>query len=51
MFSFAFSTMKNIAVFPARSRFPVKLIFCVVFGSAFSACCLLKSIDITYNDF
>ena len=35
--------MKSIAVFPAWSRFPVKLICCVAFGSAISACFLLKS--------
>ena len=43
---FASSVMKNIVLFPGRSRFPVKLICCIVFGSALSACCLLKSIVI-----
>ena len=33
MVSFASSTMKNIFVFPVRSRFPVKLICCIAFGS------------------
>ena len=42
--SFTFSIMKNIVVFPARSRLPVKLFFfCIAFGSVSSACCLLKS--------
>ena len=44
--SFASLRMKNI-VFPACSRFPVKLIYCTAFGSASSVCCLLKSIPIT----
>ena len=39
--SFASSIMKNIVVFPFRSRFGVKLICCVAFGSASSVCCLL----------
>ena len=43
MVSFASSEMKNI-VFIFRSRFPVKLVCCIVFGSTSSACCLLKSI-------
>ena len=30
--SFASLIMKNIAVFPARSKFPVKLICCIDFG-------------------
>ena len=34
--------MKNI-VLPSRPRFPVKLSCCIVFGSASSFCCLLKS--------
>ena len=45
MVSFASSIMKNIVASAARSRFPVKLI-CFTFGSASSACCLLKSIAI-----
>ena len=46
MISFASSIMKNIIVFsfPSRAKFPVKLIFCIVFCYALSACCLLKSI-------
>ena len=47
MVSFASSIMKNIIVFPSQSRFAVKLIYCIGFGSATSACCLLKSIAIT----
>ena len=46
MVSFALSTMKNIVAPSARSRFPAKLIFCFAYGSASSACCLLKSIAI-----
>ena len=45
MVSFASSIMKNIAAPAVQSRFPVKLICCIAFGSASSACCLLKSID------
>ena len=43
--SFISSRIKNIVVFPAYSRFLVKLI-CFAFRSAASACCLLKSIAI-----
>ena len=46
MVSFASSIMKNIVAPAAQSRFPVKLICCIAFGSASSACCLLKSIAI-----
>ena len=48
MVSFASSIMKNIVVFAFgfRARFLAKLIYCTVFGSASSACCLLKSIAI-----
>ena len=46
MVSFTSSIMKNIVAFPSRSRFAVKLICCIVFGSTSSACCLLKSIAI-----
>ena len=42
----ASSVMKDIVVFPDRSRFPVKLICFTPFGSASSALCLLKSIAI-----
>ena len=44
--SFISSVLKNIFVFPSRSRFLVKLISCIAFGGASSACCLLKSIAI-----
>ena len=47
MVSFASSTMKSICVSPSRSRFPVKLICSIAFGSASSACYLLKSIEIS----
>ena len=46
MVPFSSSRMKNIVVFPAQSRFPVKLFCCVAFGSGSSSCCLSKSIDI-----
>ena len=45
MVSITSSIMKNI-VLPAQSKFPVKLICCIAFGSISSACCLLKSITI-----
>ena len=44
--SFDSSIMKSIAVCPARSRFAVKLICCIAFASASSACYLLESIAI-----
>ena len=46
--SFASSIMKRIVVFAfhSQARFPIKLICCITFGSASSACCLLKSIAI-----
>ena len=44
--SFASSIMKNIGLFPRRSRFAVKLTLCIASGSASSACCLLKYIAI-----
>ena len=48
MVSFASSIMKNIDVFTIgfRAQFCVKLICSIAFGSASSACCLLKSIVI-----
>ena len=48
--SFASLTMKNIAVFAFQSRFAVKLIRCMAFRSAPSACFLLKSIAIILQD-
>ena len=42
--SFASSVMKNIVA--CCSRFPVKLISCIAFGSASSACCIHKPIAI-----
>ena len=42
---FASSIMKNIVSLSARSRFPVKLICCIAFELASSACCLLKYIE------
>ena len=44
--SFASLMMKNIVAPSARSRFPVKLIYCIAFVSASSLCCLIKSIVI-----
>ena len=44
MVSFAFSILINIVAFPSRSRFAVKLICCMAFGSEYNACCLLKPI-------
>ena len=39
---FASWIMKNIVVFSALNRFAIKLICCIAFRSASSACCLLK---------
>ena len=49
MVSFTSSIMKYIFVFAltSLSKIFVKLICYIVFGSAFSACCLLKSIAIS----
>ena len=44
--SFASSVMKNIFAPSARSRFSVKLICCIAFGSGSSPYCLLKSVAI-----
>ena len=44
-YSFASSTIKNIV--RLFSRFLVKFIYCIAFGSASSICCLLKCI--AYN--
>ena len=44
--SFASSIMKNIVLLPAQSRFQVKLICSIAFGSASSTCYLLKCIAI-----
>ena len=45
--SFASSIIKNIVALFAQSRYPVKLICCIAFRSASSACCLLESIATT----
>ena len=47
MVSLASSIMKNIVWPSARFRFLVKLISCIAFGSELSACCLLKSTEIS----
>ena len=44
--SFNSSIIKKIDVFSYWSRFPVKIICCVAFGTASRACYLLKSITI-----
>ena len=44
--SFAPSIMKSICALQAWSRFPVKLIYCIAFGSACSFCSSLKSVAI-----
>ena len=44
--SFASLIMKNIVAPAPQPIFTVKLICCITFGLASSACCLLKSIDI-----
>ena len=46
MVSFASSIMKKIVAPTPRSKFTVKLTSCIAFGSASSACCLLKSVAI-----
>ena len=38
------SKIKSKILFPALSRFPIRLVCCIAFGSASSASCLLKSI-------
>ena len=44
--------MKNIVVFasPSQDGFHVKLVSCFAFASASCACCLIKTIAISYND-
>ena len=44
--SFASSIIKNIVVFPGLSKFAVKFICWIAFGSESKACYLLKSIAI-----
>ena len=39
-----FSIMKNVVSHSGRYRFPVKLVCCIAFGSASSACFSHKSI-------
>ena len=51
MVSFGSSKMKRkikikIVVSPFSSKFTIKLIYCIAFGSASSVCSLLKSIPI-----
>ena len=51
MVSSTSSVMKNSNVLLLPSRFPVKFICFLAFGSTSSACCLLKSIAIFFNVF
>ena len=51
MVSFTFSIVKNIILSFLPLRFPVKLIYCIAFGSTSSACCLLKSTVIIFQCF
>ena len=39
--------MKRVVVPSCQSRSPVKLVYCIAYESALSACCLLKSYAIT----
>ena len=48
---FASYMMKIIVVFPPQSRFSVKLICCIAFGSASSACRLVQSVAIILQYF
>ena len=43
---FSLQTTKNIIVFSALSKVPVKLIFWFAFGSSSRSCCLIKFIAI-----
>ena len=49
--SFASLIMENIVALSAWSIFPVKLFCCFAFGSVSSACCLLMSSAIFYNNY
>ena len=44
---FAPSIMKSIVVFVSYPRFPVKLVYCIAFGSASSAHYLLKPTSVS----
>ena len=46
--SFASSRMKNIVLFPAESKFLVKLIRCIAFGLTLGAYVLLKYVAIDF---
>ena len=45
--SFTSATMKNTAASPGWSRFPVKVICCIAFGSASSVIFILQSVAIS----
>ena len=47
--SFASPYKKNIALFPARSSFPVKLIGCIASESASSTSCLVNLLQSAYD--
>ena len=53
MVSFASSAMKNFVLLSftslKRLKFPVKLISCIAYGSASTACCLLKYVLSIYS--
>ena len=51
IFSIASSIIKNFNILLLPLRFPVILIWFITFGSASSACCLLKSIAILLQCF
>ena len=36
---------EKIVIFPTRSKFQVKSVSCITFGSASSVCCLLNSLS------
>ena len=44
--SFVFLIVKNSCFIPPQSRFPVKLIYSIDFGSATNFCCLLTFVAI-----
>ena len=49
--SIASSVMKNIVVLSFQSRFSLKLICCIGFGSTSRACCLFRYIATSYYNF
>ena len=49
--SFASSEMKNIVVFSSQSRFPGKIVYCIAFELASSACCYLNLLQSSFSIF